>query len=158
MMNFCARLVRLVLALFFCMSTLHGSDIEIFPSHPRLFFRASPWGEQGLTLQTVKERASRPEERQVLERLNRSLPDLELYSLVTGDRAAACEAIRRLQEPIEMDGTTTQGEPVGLAALALDWLWDDPDFTPEARARAVENLADGAETLIHDLGSGAHVF
>ncbi len=149
---------RLILVLCFGISTLHGSDIEVFPSHPRLFFRASPWGAHGLTLQSVKERASRPDARQALERLNRSLPDLALYSLVTGDRASAREAIRRLQEPIEMDGTTTQGELVGLAALALDWLWDDPDFTPEARARAVENLADGAETLIHDLRSGAHVF
>ncbi|MCE5270771.1 hypothetical protein LLH00_05750, partial [bacterium] len=143
--------------LFMC-SGLCAADFEVYPSHPRLFFRDSAWGERGLTLAMVKARAARPEAQPVLEKLNRSLPDLALRSLVAGDREAAREAIRRLQQPVERDGTTTDGELVALAALALDWLWNDPEFSDTAKAKAVANLAAGADSLIHDLGSGAHIF
>ncbi len=143
--------------LFMC-SGLRAADFEVYPSHPRLFFRDSAWGEHGLTVDVVKARAARPEARPVLEKLNRSLPDLALKSLVMGDREAAREAIRLLQQPIERDATTTDGELVGLFSLALDWLWNDPEFSDSAKAKAVANLADGAEYLIGCLGSGAHIF
>ncbi len=137
-----------------------GASLSIYPQHPRLFFRGSSWGDRGLTLEIVKQRARRPEAQPILEQLEGSPPNLALRSLLLGDDMAAERAINQLQEPLLMkEITTDEGIDVGWRAIAYDWLYGYPAFTPERKRKAAENIAGEAEKLIYEMEhNGAHIF
>jgi hypothetical protein len=161
-MRYCPTCLFSVLLVFslFSPGASQGAGLNIFPDHPRLFFRRSPWGERGLTLEMIQQRARRPEALPLLEQLVDSPPNLALRGLLIGDDRAAQRAIEQLQEPFRWkEITTDEGIDVGWRAIAYDWLHGHPAFTPEKKKRAVENIAAGAENLIYEMEhSGAHIF
>jgi len=57
----------------------------------------------------VKNRARRPGAESILARLDGSLPNLAMRSLLTNDEKAAREAVERLKEPVPFEGTTSDG-------------------------------------------------
>ncbi|HEB11030.1 MAG TPA: hypothetical protein ENI06_07430, partial [Spirochaetales bacterium] len=90
------RSLWLPVLLFFSCFLLHplcGSALDVYPSHPRLFFRSSTWTPRGLTLQMLKERISRPEAESVRAKLHGSLPNLALKAVLLDDNQAAREAV-----------------------------------------------------------------
>ena len=162
MKNPCLRLPALIFLCFFLLHPFRLSALDVYPGHPRLFFRSSPWAERGLTVQVLEERISRPEAEPVRAKLDRSLPNLALKAVFLHDSKAAAEAIELLKEPIRMDGTTSDGILVGWAAMAYDWLYHHPQFTESDRKTAAENIAAGARELVRRLGlgggEGGHIF
>ena len=148
-----------VISVLFLFSPGWAAEPEMYPGHPRLFFRSQPWGPQGLTLEMVKDRARRPSAAAILEKLGRSLPNKALRSLILEDNAAAAEVIDKLQEPIRMrDITTDDGITVAWRAMAFDWLYHHPDFTPEKKKKAADNIVEGANRLKRQLRGGGHIF
>lgn len=133
---------------------------KIISEHPRLFFRARPWDERGLTLDMIRERANRPEARIVLEQLRDSLPNLALRSLLLADDQSAARAIEELQTPLQWrEITTDEGAEVGFRAMAFDWLYHHAAFTGEKKRKAAENIAGEAERLLREMDrSGPHIF
>ncbi|HUU27570.1 MAG TPA: heparinase II/III family protein [archaeon] len=152
------RLSAALMIFAFLSFPLQGRALDIYPEHPRLFFRAQAWSPRGLTLQILKERIRLPGAGVVLEKLESSPPNLALKSILLDDRNAARQAIESLVQPIPFDGTTSDGILVGWAAMAYDWLYHDPDFTQAQKALAREQIASGARQLIRQLESGAHIF
>ena len=156
-----AWLVLVFLTIFlFLRGASQGAGLNIYPEHPRLFFRDSPWGERGLTLAMIQQRARRPEAQPVLEQLEDSTPNLALRSLLLADDKAAEQAIARLQEPLHWkEITTDEGIDVGWRAMAFDWLYNHKAFTPEKKRKAAENIAGEARRLIDEMEhGGAHIF
>ena len=162
MRNRVLRLPTLLLLYFFLSHPLYLSALEVYPSHPRLFFRSSAWAPRGLTLQMLKGRISRPEAESVLARLHGSLPNLALKAVLLDNNRAAREAVELLKKPIRMDGTTSDGILVGWAAMAYDWLYHHPEFKENDKKIAAGHITAGARELIRRLGlggrEGGHIF
>lgn len=152
-----SRILVFFLSALFLFS-LRAESAEVYPSHPRLFFRVEKWGGNGLTLDELKDRTTRPGAEEMLSRLGGSLPNLALRSLLTGERAPAREALERLVQAIEFDGTTSDGIRVAFAAMAFDWLFNDPDFGEREKALAAGHIAEAAGRLMHSLERGSHIF
>ena len=152
----------LLLLCFFLSRPLYLSALEVYPGHPRLFFRSDSWEANGLTIQTLKERIRRPEAESVRAKLDGSLPNLALRAVLLDDDQAAAEAVELLKKPIPMDGTTSDGILVGWAAMAYDWLYNHPQFRDEDKKIAAKHIAAGAGELARRLGvtgrEGGHIF
>jgi len=148
-----------IIAVSFLVPPAWGAAPSIYPEHPRLFFRSSSWGERGLTLEMVKERAKRPSAAGILQKLKGSLPNLALRSLILDEDAAAREVIDELQEPIRMGSITTEdGITVAWRAMAYDWLYHHPYFTAEKKSKAAEYIIRAARILQRQINHGGHIF
>jgi len=153
-----ARTLLVLIAVCFSFSPVFGGSPAVHPEHPRLFFRSQDWGPRGLTLEMLKERARRPGAESILAKLDGSLPNLAMRSLLTNDEKATLEAVERLKEPVSFNGTTSDGILVGQRAMAFDWLYHHPLFTDEEKTIAAGHIAEGARRLIRQQESEAHIF
>jgi len=162
MRNRALRFPTLFFLYFFLSCPLYLSALEVYPGHPRLFFRSSAWAGHGLTIQMLKERVSRPEAESVLAKLDGSLPNLALRAVLLDDHQAAGEAVELLKAPIRMDGTTSDGILVGWAAMAYDWLYHHSRFKENDKKIAAGHIAAAAGELVRRLGlggaEGGHIF
>ena len=134
--------------------------VEVFDSHPRLFFRDSAWGERSITTATLKQRAADPRYRPFTDDLTRRGPQgWALKALVTGDSEAARECIRLLKERKGYGNTTDAGLELMWDAMAFDWLYNNPAFGEADKQAVIANLARGARRCIEMYDSqGAHIF
>ena len=136
----------------------------IISSHPRLFFRSESWaGGAGLTLDTIRKRAVRPEAAYAFSLLEGSLPNDALRSLLQANPDSADfyarRAIDSITQPIDMnDLTTEQGVELMEYAMVYDWLYSHPSFTEKKKKQAADNMAEAAESLMVELEGDAHIF
>ncbi len=162
-------LKTLPLLLLTCLVPGNGAAAgpSVVASHPRLFFRGGDWdGGRGLTVETIRRRAARPEAAPVLGLLGGSLPNLALRALIlAGDparsmesHAAADSAVAILQQPVELEGTTDQGITLAWHAMAYDWLGRHPAFDEGEKRQAAEEIARAGLALADQLEHGSHIF
>ncbi len=152
----------LFLAAFACGGFL-GAPAEaanIIPEHPRLFFRSGHWGSRGLTLVALRQRAGRPEAAAILAQLQDSPPNLSLRAILLGDERAARQALEMLSTPFRWkELTTDEGIELAWRAMAYDWLYHHPAFSPEKKKQSAESLVAAAERLLRELDQGEpHIF
>ena len=135
----------------------------IHPGHPRLFLRQEAWGPKGtgLTCAKLRERAQREPWAPFVKNLSEKpfgTAALALKYLATGERAAAEQAVERLQKELSLDETTSDGDAVEEAALAFDWLAHYPEFGAARRQKAIDRIAEAAERIMLQLEFGGHIF
>jgi len=134
----------------------------VHPDHPRLFFRREPWGPRGLSVGDVRSRgvsfaASLGAD---LPRGAQGAPELVMRYVVTGDEAAAADAIRHMKSGFgDEPWTTDEGEQIEAIAIAYDWLAGlFPGFAVRDREEIQEILIAGARRAMKNLASGASIF
>jgi len=157
-----ARLIRNILAAMIALaliSVANASAQEVFPGHPRLFFRDSAWGERSLTTAQLRQRARDQRYKAYVNRLSYSSANLALKALLLDDSTAAAECVKLLQADWGFSETTTDGELVMWAALAFDWLYPSPFVSAATKTALATRLAQGADWCISEyMSQGAHVF
>ncbi len=125
---------------------------------PRLFFRPESW-PGGRSVAELRARAATEPFKDRVRLLRTTRANLALKWLISGDEAAAAEALAGLKSLRTKLGTSDEGTELVDAALAYDWLFAWKGFSAEDR-RMVEDrmlsLAAGMRAYLE--GEGAHVF
>jgi len=155
-----SKTVRLLIGIILGLSPILTGQVlavKVQETHPRLFFRSGPWGAGGLTLETIRNRASDPRSAGFLEKLQRTMPNLALRHLLIGDEEAANEAVAALTGELKWkEITTDEGVELAWRAMAFDWLYDR--IPASDRKTAAEIMVKGCDILIRELESGGHIF
>jgi hypothetical protein len=133
---------------------------EVFPGHPRLFFRDQAWGEPSITTAVLRQRAQDPRYSRHLDLLTRRSPcNQALRWVMLDDRESALKCIEGLKQPFGFDGTTDDGIQLMWDAMAFDWLYNNPDFSAADKQAVIDKLAGGARWCIDQYEhQGAHIF
>lgn len=125
---------------------------------PRLFFRQDKW-EGGLSVAELRARAATGPFQDRLRLLRATRANLALKWLITGDEAAAAEALKGLKSLPGKLATSDEGNDLIDAALAYDWLHNWQGFSASDRREVGDRmLALAAEMCGNLKGPGAHVF
>ncbi len=152
------RLLPGVLSLI-CLISAESPAQEIFPGHPRLFFRDSAWGERSITTAQLRARARDPRYKAYVNRLTYSTANLALKALLLDDSTAAADCVKMYKDSWGFDETTWDGEAVMWAALAFDWLYPSPFVSAASKTEMATRLAQGADWVMNQYSAqGAHVF
>ncbi|MCW8129303.1 MAG: heparinase II/III family protein [Planctomycetota bacterium] len=133
---------------------------KVFASHPRIYLREKPWGENGLTLDALRARAAKDPWKGWIPRFTGDPDNLAMKFLLTGDKAAADKAVAAIQSKPSQAGDTDDGDTLEQYCMAFDWLYAAyPGFTDEAKKKAADTIAGVAEDLVKRLTSGGpHIF
>ncbi len=138
-----------------------SAAVEVFPEHPRLFFRAESYGPRSITLAELRQRAADSRYQLYLERMGRGrgLPNRALHALLLDDPAAVRAAIEELEQPLRFDSTTDDGRVLMWKAMAFDWLYSRPEFGEQSKKIVIADLVRGMKHCREIYYSqGTHVF
>ncbi|MEA1997455.1 MAG: hypothetical protein U9N45_07435, partial [Gemmatimonadota bacterium] len=153
------RKIPVFLAAFILLLSSLSYPVEVFDSHPRLFFRDSAWGERSITTDQLKARAQDSRYSAYVSRLTYSSCNYALAAILLEDSQEAAKAVSMLTGSYNLGQTTGAGETVMLMAMAFDWLYNHPDFSEDAKTKAVDNLIKGAKWCKDQyIGQGPHIF
>ena len=137
-----------------------ASAYQVFEGHPRLFFRDNAWGERSVTTDILRKRAADSRYSRFLEKMTRrGVCNWALKAVMLDDREAALECIEMLEKRKGFGNTTDAGRVLMWDAMAFDWLYNNENFTDDARQKVIANLARGAQHCM-DLykNQGTHIF
>ena len=137
-----------------------SQSVTVFEGHPRLLLRESAWGERSVTVAEVRKRARDRRYAPYLAWMERrGAPNLALKALMLDDREAALKCIKMLENRGDYGNTTDAGLELMWDAMAFDWLYNNGNFSQEAKDKVIANLLRGAGQCIEMYDSqGAHIF
>lgn len=126
----------------------------VFPGHPRLIIG----GYRGLSPAELRTVCARPELRGACDRIGgRHVLDDAMRWLLTGDAAAADQAVARLKAWPGCTAGAVEHSDAGGWALAYDWLWER--LSPAERRSASDRLTACGRSIAASLeGNGPHLW
>ena len=135
-----------------------SSTIVLETCRPRLFFRPMTWAG-GQSVEQLRQRAATEPFSEEVKTLQTTRANLAMRWLITGDGAAAREAVEKMKASQYKNITSNDGWDLIDVALAYDWLHAWPGFTADEKKQVEGIMLSAAEemrgSLIH---SAAHVY
>lgn len=125
---------------------------------PRLFFRPEAW-QGGRSIEQLRACARTEPFKDHIRLLRTTRANLALKWMITGDKSAAAEALKRLKSLGNRRGTSSDGSKLLDAALAYDWLHGWEGFTAADRKLVEDQIVTLATALQSALDDeSAHIF
>ncbi len=135
--------------------------VNVLPGHPRLIFRPADGVSPGRSFAEMRTlHATDPEFREIFDKAlaegdgSKSPAAFAAFWVVTGEERFAQAAIERLENaPISKSGPGTYSD-IWAFAMAWDWLYHHPSFTPERREAVAARIGERLSTELAHLDDG----